>query len=101
MATYIVLGQFTDQGIRNVKESPKRAEALKELASKAGGSVKDVYWTIGEYDVVAIVDAPDDASFTALMLTVGGLGNVRTQSLRAFTAGEMADILGRVGRITG
>ena len=97
MATYIVLGQFTDQGIRHVKDTGKRAEALKDLARKAGASVKDVYWTIGQYDIVAIVEAPDDASLTALMLTVGGLGNVRTQSLRAFTASEMGAILGRVG----
>jgi|ERR687896_480951 uncharacterized protein with GYD domain len=97
MATYIVLGQFTDQGIRNIKDTGKRAEALKDLARKAGAGLKDVYWTIGQYDIVAIVDAPDDASLTALMLTVGSLGNVRTQSLRAFTAPEMAAILGRVG----
>jgi uncharacterized protein with GYD domain len=97
MATYIVLGQFTDQGIRNIKDTGKRAEALKDLARKAGASLKDVYWTIGQYDIVAIVDAPDDASLTSLMLTVGSLGNVRTQSLRAFTAPEMAAILGRVG----
>ena len=67
------------------------------MARKAGSSMKEVYWTIGQYDIVAIVEAPDDASLTALMLTVGSLGNVRTQSLRAFTAGEMTDILGRVG----
>jgi uncharacterized protein with GYD domain len=97
MATYIVLGQFTDQGLRNVKESPKRAEALKDLARKAGATMKEVYWTIGQYDIVAVVEAADDATLTALMLTVGGLGNVRTQTLRAFTAGEMTDILGRVG----
>ena len=97
MATYIVLGQFTDQGLRNVKESPKRAEALKDLARKTGATMKEVYWTIGQYDIVAVVEAPDDATLTALMLTVGGLGNVRTQTLRAFTAGEMTDILGRVG----
>jgi uncharacterized protein with GYD domain len=97
MATYIVLGQFTDQGIRNVKDTGKRAEALKDMAKKAGASIKEVYWTIGQYDIVTIVDAPDDVSFTALMLTVGGLGNVRTQSLRAFTAPEMSSILARLG----
>lgn len=97
MATYIVLGQFTDQGIRNVKDTTKRAEALKDMAKKAGASIKDVYWTIGQYDIVTVVDAPDDASLTTLLLTVGGLGNVRTQSLRAFNAEEMGRIVGRIG----
>jgi uncharacterized protein with GYD domain len=97
MATYIVLGNFTDQGIRNVKDTGKRAEALKGLAQKIGGSVKSVYWTLGQYDIVAVVEAPDDAAMTALMLTVGSLGNVKTQSMRAFTADEMASILGNVG----
>ena len=93
MATYIVLGQFTDQGIRNVKDSPKRADALKEMAKKAGATVKDVYWTLGQYDVVTTIDAPDDASLTALLLSVGSLGNVRTEALRAFSADEMGRIL--------
>ena len=96
MATYLVLGQFTDQGIKNVKDTTKRAEALKEMAQKAGGAIKEVYWTIGQYDIATIVDAPDDATLTALMLNVGKLGNVRTQTLRAFSASEMQDILGRV-----
>ena len=96
MATYLVLGQFTDQGIKNVTDTTKRAEALKEMAQKAGGAIKEVYWTIGQYDIATIVDAPDDATLTALMLNVGKLGNVRTQTLRAFSASEMQDILGRV-----
>ena len=97
MATYIVLGNFTDQGIRNVRDTGKRAEAFSDLAQKAGATVKDVYWTIGQYDIAAIIEAPDDAVLTTLMLTIGTLGNVRTQTLRAFTASEMAAILPRVG----
>jgi uncharacterized protein with GYD domain len=97
MATYIVLGNFTDQGIRNVKDTRKRADALKEIAKKVGATVTQVYWTLGQYDIAAILDAPDDAAVTAVLLTVGGLGSVRTQSLRAFTADEMGEILGRVG----
>ena len=93
MATYIVLGQFTDQGIRNAKDSPKRADALKEMAKKAGATVKDVYWTLGQYDVVTTIDAPDDATLTSLLLSVGALGNVRTQALRAFPADEMGRII--------
>jgi len=96
MATYIVLGQFTDQGVRNVKETTRRAEALKGMAKKVGATVKEVYWTLGQYDVATIVEAPDDASATAFLLSVAGLGNVRTQSLRAFTADEMGQILGKM-----
>jgi uncharacterized protein with GYD domain len=97
MATYIVLGQFTDQGIKNVKDTTKRAEALKDMAKKAGATIKEVYWTLGAYDIATVVEAPDDATLTALMLTVGRLGNVRTQTLRAFSAAEMEKILGKVG----
>jgi uncharacterized protein with GYD domain len=83
MATYILLASFTDQGIRKVKDSPKRAEAFKGMAKKCGANVKDVFWTLGAYDIVAVVEAPDDTSITALGLSTGALGNVRTQTLRA------------------
>jgi uncharacterized protein with GYD domain len=96
MPTYIMLGQFTDQGIRNVKETTKRAEAVKEMAKKVGANVKEVYWTLGAYDVAAVVDAPDDTSVTALFLSVGALGNVRTQTLRAYTSEEMGRVLGKI-----
>jgi uncharacterized protein with GYD domain len=96
MATYIVLGNFTDQGIRAVKDTTKRAEALRDLAKKVGVTVKEVYWTLGQYDVATIVEAPDEAAVTAFGLSAGALGNVRTQTLRAFSAGEMAQILSRL-----
>ena len=96
MPTYIVLGQFTDQGLRNVKDSPKRAEAMRAMAKKTGVTVKDVYWTLGKYDVVTIVDAPDDTAVTAMLLSTGGLGNVRTHCLRAFNADEMGKVLGKM-----
>ena len=96
MATYIVLGNFTDQGIRNVKDTTKRAEALKGQAKKVGAAIKATYWTLGQYDVVAIVDAPDEASVTALGLSLCGLGNVRTQTLRAFSPEEMGPILRKI-----
>jgi uncharacterized protein with GYD domain len=95
--TYIVLGNFTDQGIRNVKDTTKRAEAVRELGRKFGITVKELYWTLGAYDVASIVEAPDEASMTAFGLGIGLLGNVRTQTLRAFTPPEMAPILGRLG----
>ena len=96
MATYIVLANFTEQGIRNVKDSPQRADAFKEMAKKTGATVKDVFWTLGQYDVVAIVEAPDDVSMTAAGLGLGKLGNVRTQTLRAFSAADMKNILGKM-----
>jgi len=96
MPTYIVLCNFTDQGVRNVKETPKRADNLRAMAAKLGITVKEVYWTLGQYDIAAIFEAPDEASMTSLGLSVGALGNVRTQTLRAFSADEMRQILGRM-----
>ena len=97
MATYIVLANFTDQGIRNVKDTHKRAEAFKEMAGKFGVKVKDLCWTLGQYDIVATVEGPDDLSATALGLALSAMGNVRTQTLRAFGAGEMKQILDKLG----
>ncbi len=96
MPTYIVLGQFTDQGIKSVKDSPKRADAMREMGKKTGVTVKDVYWTLGQYDVVTVVDAPDDAAVTAMLLSTGALGNVRTTCMRAFNADEMSKVIARV-----
>jgi uncharacterized protein with GYD domain len=96
MATYIVLLNFTDQGIRNVKDTTKRAEAFREMAKKLGVTVKDIYWTLGQYDVIASLEAPDAATVTALNLSVGALGNVRTQTLPAFSADEMGGILAKM-----
>jgi uncharacterized protein with GYD domain len=97
MATYIILANFTDQGIRNVKDTVKRSEAFKEMAGKKDVSVKDLFWTLGAYDVVAIVDAPNDEAITSIGLTLGMQGNVRTQTLRAYNASEIGKILGKVG----
>src|SRR6266496_501490 len=96
MPTYIMLANFTEQGMRNIKDSPKRADAFKETAKKSGATVKEVYWTLGQYDIVAVVEAPDDVTMTALGLSTGKLGNVRTQTLRAFAAADMKNILGKV-----
>jgi uncharacterized protein with GYD domain len=96
MPTYIILGSFTDQGVRNVKDTTKRASAVKEAAKKFGASVKNLYWTLGAYDVVTVVDAPDDESVTALLFSIGSLGNVRTHSLKAFEADEVDRILGKI-----
>ena len=96
MITYVVLAKFTDQGIRNAKESPKRAEAFKELAKTFGVTVKDIFWTQGRYDTVTIVEAPDESAAMSLNLSLGALGNVRTESLRAFSAADMATIVSKM-----
>jgi len=96
MATFVVLGCFTDQGIRNAKETTKRADAFRELAKKVGVTVRDVYWTLGQFDIVAICEAPDDQTASALAFSIGALGNVRTQTLRAFAQAEMGSILGKM-----
>ena len=96
MATYITLASFTDQGVRSAKDSIKRAEAFKAMAKKHGATVKDVMWTLGQYDLVVTLEAPDDIAVTALNLSVGGLGNVRTQTMRAFSAAEMATVIGKM-----
>lgn len=96
MTTYISLISFTDQGIRNVKQSPERAQAFRELAEKAGAHVKDIYWTLGSYDIVTILDVPNDETAMALLLTTGSLGNIRTQTLKGFSADEMKPILGKL-----
>ena len=97
MASYIVLANYTEQGIRSVGDTLKRTDAVKALANKAGVTLKETYWTLGAYDVVAIFEAPDDESMTALGLSLGKMGNVRTQTLRAFSAADMKGILGKVG----
>ena len=96
MATFVVLTNFTDQGIRNVKDTTKRADAVKEMAKKFGVTAKEFFWTLGSHDVVAIFEAPDDASMTAVGLSVGAAGNVRTQTLRAFSKEDMTGILAKL-----
>lgn len=96
MATFITLGNFTDQGIRTAKESPDRAAAFSSAIEKHGVRLKDVYWTVGHYDIVAIVEGPDDESVTSALLGLGAQGNVRTETLRAFSANEMKSIIGKM-----
>ncbi len=97
MATYIWAGNFTEQGMRTIKETTKRADAVKETAKKFGVTLKDMYWTMGEFDLVAIFEAPDDASISAFGLGVGMAGNLTGQTMRAFNKDEMSAILGKLG----
>jgi uncharacterized protein with GYD domain len=96
MPTYIMLGSFTDQGVRAAKDTTKRAQAARDLGKKVGVTVRDVYWTLGQYDVALVAEAPDDETMTAFGLSIGSLGNVRTQTLRAFTPDEMGAVLGKM-----
>jgi uncharacterized protein with GYD domain len=96
MAHYILLASFTEQGIRNVKDTIRRADAFRDLAKGSGVTIKDIYWTLGQYDIVAIAEAPDEMVMTALGLALGKSGNVRTQTMRAFSAADMGNILAKV-----
>lgn len=93
MATFITLLNFTDQGIKSVKDSPDRYEAFKAMAEKLGVTIKSIYYTVGQYDLVMIAEGNDEAA-TAALLKAGALGNVRTQTLRAFSVEEMRKIIG-------
>ena len=93
MATYIILFRFTQQGIQNIKESPARVEAAKKAFQEMGAQVKDFYSVMGRYDTVFIVEAPDDETIAKAALAVGSLGNVRTETLCAFTEDEFRKIV--------
>ncbi len=96
MSTYIALAKFTDQGIKSVKDTVKRADMAREAAAKYGVQMKDIYWTLGEYDIVVLLDAKDDASLTAFNLALCSMGNVKFQTLRAFTRDETEALLGKI-----
>ncbi|HSR80166.1 MAG TPA: GYD domain-containing protein [Hyphomicrobiaceae bacterium] len=96
MATYIMLATYTAQGLKGIKDTLKRTEAVRELAKKAGVTMRESYWTLGAYDVVAVFEAPDDETMTAFSLSVARLGNVKTQTLRAFSAKDMGTVLGKM-----
>ncbi len=96
MATLISTVRFTDQGIKAIGETTKRAAALKAAAEKHGVKVKDVYWTMGAYDGLLIFDSPDDETATAWLLYIASLGNVQTTTARAFTTAEMEKILAKM-----
>jgi uncharacterized protein with GYD domain len=96
MATFITTIKFTQQGIKGIDQTTKRAAALKATAKKMDVKVKDIYWTLGDRDGVLIIEAPDDETATALLLQLEAAGNVHTTSSRAFTAAEMDKILEKV-----
>jgi uncharacterized protein with GYD domain len=97
MPTYVSLIHWTDQGIKEYKDSMSRAEDFTKLVESSGGRVRELLWTVGEYDIVSVVDMPDDETATAALLRVGSLGNVRSNTMRAFGPDEMTTIMGKTG----
>ncbi len=97
MARYVVLLNWTDQGIRNVRETTQRVEQVQQMVEQMGGRLETLLWTQGRYDLVAIVEAPDDETVAAIGLRAGMGGGTRSETLRAFDAEEMGRILGRLG----
>ena len=97
MPTYVSLVRWTEQGIKNYKDTPRRLEDFSKLVESLGGRLRDALYTVGEYDIVTVAEFPDDESATTALLRVGSLGNVRTNTMRAFTADEIGAIIGRAG----
>ena len=98
MATFISTVQFTDQGMKDIKATGKRAEAFRATAAKMGVEVKHIFWTLGRFDGLVVFDAPDDETATALMLQLGSFGNVHTETMRAYEAAEIEPILSKLSR---
>jgi uncharacterized protein with GYD domain len=96
MVTYVGLLKWTEQGIKNLKDTVKRAEEAQRLAERLGGRVLSTYWTQGQYDVVSIVEFTDEDSANAFALAIGMSGNLRSESLRAFSADDMQRILSKL-----
>ena len=96
MARYVLLLKWTEQGIKNVKDTVKRAEAAKAAWEKAKGRITSCVWTLGPYDLVLNAEAPDDETVTAIAISLAKLGNVTTTTMRAFDEGEMTKILQKV-----
>ena len=93
MSKYTLLINWTEQGIRNVKDTIKRAKSFKGAVEKAGGKSLGFYYTIGRYDMVAMVEAPNDEAIASVLYSTGSLGNVRTETLKAFSMAEAANVI--------
>ena len=96
MPMYIGLANWTDQGVKNAKESVARADAFKKMAADLGCEVLGIFWTMGRYDIATRIMAPDDATMSALVLKLAQLGNIRTETMRAYTEEEFAGIMEKV-----
>ena len=96
MVTYVGLMSFTEKGIQSVKDTTKRAAAAKEMAKKYGVNMRDILWTMGKYDIVCVLEAEDETALAAFSLATAMQGNVRSHSLRAYSATEMDKILAKL-----
>jgi uncharacterized protein with GYD domain len=96
MPTYVSLVSWTDQGVKNYRDTVARAESFREMVRQAGGEVREILWTFGEYDIVTVIDAPDDEVTMALLLQTAALGNIRTATMRAMRIDEIAGVIGRM-----
>jgi uncharacterized protein with GYD domain len=96
MANFITTVKFTPQGVQGIEETTKRAAAFKAAAKKMGVTVTEIYWTLGEYDGLMVLEAPDDQTATAAVLSLAAHGNVHTATVRAFSAAEMEKIVAKV-----
>jgi uncharacterized protein with GYD domain len=97
MPIYVGLGNWTDQGTKEFRGSVQRGNSFRELVEQAGGRVRELVWTMGEYDFIIVLEAPDDETAATLVLRVAAVGNVRTKTMRAFDADQMSDIIARTG----
>lgn len=97
MPTYVSLLHWTEQGIKNYKDTPSRVEDASKLTESFGGRLREVLYTVGEYDLVAISEYPDDETATAVLLQIGSLGGIRSNTMRAFTVDQMRTIISKDG----
>ena len=97
MATYFILINWTDQGIKNIKDSPNRVDAARKAVKDIGGDLKAFYMLQGSYDAVLIMEMPNDEALAKFLLKTGALGNVRTSTMRAYTETEYRKIIGELG----
>jgi uncharacterized protein with GYD domain len=97
MPTYVSLINWTDQGIKNYRDTVARADSFRDSVRQAGGQVRELLWTLGEYDIVSVIEAPDDETAIALLLQVAAVGNIRTRTMRAMNANEITSVIGRTG----
>jgi uncharacterized protein with GYD domain len=95
MATYVSLIKWTEQGIQNFQETTQRAQEFTRIVEGNGGTIRELLWTLGEYDLVCIADFPDEATGVAVLLQVSALGNIRSSTMNAFSADQMTDIIRR------
>jgi uncharacterized protein with GYD domain len=95
MPIYVGLGNWTDQGTKDFGGAVQRGNAFREAVNQAGGQVRELVWTMGAYDFIAVLEAPDDETAAVLVLRVAAAGNVRTTTMRAFDADQMTDIIAR------